>query len=269
MKNIILFFLIFFAFQVRGQWVVHDPINYATNLNDYLQQIRNYQQMLKDYEELFKQTKMLEGAFDEGGLWDETFKALVGIEGFLRNTRDVLSEIEARDSYALISRIPMGNEWKKQIYDILHETHGIVTDDQFDLIVQYVFETNPYLARSLEAIRENQNKSINHRLNSYYFLTDRKPFSLERERLINSHRSKISSFGDMSQGESTNMINTQLLLISQQNEEFINQMNHMIMTRNNDFMDRQQRIQRTIEIKVREHEMKATFDERKMQGFDF
>ncbi|MGJ8663508.1 MAG: hypothetical protein ACSHWU_07650 [Marinicella sp.] len=263
------FFLSLWVFPSRAQWVVHDPINYLTNLNNYVQQVRQYTQMLQDYRELVKQSEHLGKAFEGGGLWNQTFAALSSIGGMLSDVRDVVSAVQARDAYNLIKYLPVDETWRENIKTVIDDAHGLVPDVVFDEMIEILSQRNPALSELLKRTRNSQMATINHRMNSYYYVSSRKEHAEKRQNKISTQKSTIASFGDNSQGQATMMLNSQLLLITQQNEELINGIKHIIMTQNDDFMDKQKIIEMSMNQMILESNKRLEIDPLAFEGFDF
>lgn len=238
MKKLALLITMLFSSVSYPQWIVNDPLNYIPNISSYLKQVEIYTQKLKDFKEFTEQTKFLENLIGDNGLWEETFKALANIREFLREARDVISAVQARDIYALIEHLPLDGRWEENIHNVLNQAHGLVPDEVYLQLVSRVAEKNPVLSQFLIQSRQRGRAGLEHRLNSYYFASSRKETYERRIEMLNKQKSAIQSFQNRSQGESINMINTQLLLISQQNEELLKAITHLIVNSQTEYMEK-------------------------------
>lgn len=260
MKKYLIITLLFFSYNAQSQWIVNDPMNYIANIGSYMENVKKYQQMLTDAKEFLEQTKMLKNAFKEGGMWDKTFKALTDLYEFLEEAKDVISIIHARDAYALIPYLPIDDKWKDKIYTVIDDAHGLVNERQFDYLVSLVSDKNPVLSDFLIRSRAIGRGGLDHRLNSYYFVSARQESSQKRIEQIDKQQQRISTFSDMSQGESTNMINSQLTLIQQQNEELIKSLHHQITAKQSDYLDREAQRDRTRQIIIQAELQRQNLD---------
>jgi len=241
MKKIVFILTMLFSSASYSQWIVNDPMNYIPNISSYLKQVEIYTQKLKDYKEFIDQTQFLKDLIGDDGLWEETFKALANIRSFLKEARDVISAVQARDVYALIEHLPVDDTWKDNIHNVLNQAHGLVPDEVYFQLVEQVAQRNPILSDFLIQARQRGRVGLEHRLNAYYFASARKQTYEQRMEMLNKQKAAIQSFRDRSQGESMNMMNSQLLLISQQNEELLKAQIHQIMNSQTEYMEKLRR----------------------------
>ncbi len=237
MKLLMCLLLFGWSYALNAQIVVNDPVNNVALLKQYAQQLEDYSSKLKQWRELVDSNKWLDQLIGEEGLWADTFKALENIHTYVEEARDVISIIQARDVYALIKHLPVDNEWKSKMYTVLDQAHGLLPTSVFDELVSHVSQKNPILSDFLIRSRMQGRGGLDHRLNSYYYASARKGSTDLRLNTIVKQKGKIQSFTNRSQGEATNMINSQLLLISQQNEEILNALTHLIVNSQTEYFE--------------------------------
>lgn len=251
MRLFIILFVLLTTSSVKAQWVTFDPTNYIANYGTYLENIKKYTQMVKDAKEFVDQSKSLKKAFGENGMWEKTFKALADLRKYMEETKDVISIIQARDAYALIEHLPIDDDWKSNIYTVIEDTHGLLPDHQFNALVGVVADKNPVLSDFLIRSRGEGRAGLDHRLNSYYFVSSRKNTTDKRMEQLEKQRSKVTAFTDMSQGESMNMMNAQMLLMAQQNEEILRALNHQIVSEQDQYIENLKAQRKNIEAMIK------------------
>jgi len=261
MFNKVLFcYLLFFSLMSNAQFAVYDAPNHATNIQNTVHQIKNFLQNIKDYQELIKQSAMQVRAFKEGGLFDETFKSLKDIATIIRDSRDIINNIKALDEYDVIQYLAVNQNWYRDIQEVLFYTHNLLRSEDLTVILSFIEDVSPELGGEMTKWREDYFRNQKNVLNSMYYVSSRKDFKSKRKNILDKQKRVISGLQDLSLGESANLSNAQLLLMSQQLEELIGSIEHLILTKDSERFDELKQRQDFLELIKAQSISKRNFD---------